>query len=348
MRPRVLVAQPVHDDVRARLAAVADLDLHTGPDPLPPAVLAARLRDADALMGFMTERVDAPLLAAAPRLRIVAAALKGYDNYDPEACAAAGVWLSIVPDLLTAPTAELAVGLTIGLARHVREGDALVRMGGFAGWRARLYGRGLDGSTVAVIGLGALGRAVVQRLRGFGCRIVGVDRGAGVLPGVEQLALDAALREADFAILALPLSASTRHLIDAPRIAAARPGLLWVNVGRGSVVDEAAMAEHLAHDAQAGYAADVFAFEDWADAGRPRQIPAALRAHTNTLFTPHLGSAVGEVRRAIEHRAANNILAVLAGGVPPDAVNRPAYQARKVAVGTVSRVSPSSSPISDR
>jgi phosphonate dehydrogenase len=347
VRPRILVAQPVHDDVRARLAVVADVDMHPGPDPLPPAVLAERLREADALMGFMTERVDAPLLAAAPRLRIVAAALKGYDNYDAAACAAGGVWLSIVPDLLTAPTAELAVGLAIGLARHVREGDMLVRMGSFEGWRARLYGRGLDGSTVAVVGLGALGAAIVQRLQGFGCRIVGVDRCAEVPPGVQPLPLDAALREADFAILALPLTASTRHLIDAGRIAAARPGMLWVNVGRGSVVDEAAMAEHLAQDPYAGYAADVFAFEDWAEAGRPRQIPAALRARTNTLFTPHLGSAVGEVRRAIEHRAADNILAVLAGAAPPDAVNGP-QSASKAAIGTVTRTSPSSSPTSAR
>lgn len=327
MKPRILVAQPIHAEVLARLAAVADVDVHAGPDPLPRAELAARLAGADALMGFMTERVDAALLAQAPRLRIVAAALKGADNYDAEACAAAGVWLSIVPDLLSAPTAELAIGLAIALGRHLREGDTLVRMGSFAGWRPQLYGQGLDGSTVAVVGLGSLGRAIVQRLAGFGCRVIGVDPVAGALPGVERLPLAQALAQADYVLLALPLAPGTQHLVNATTIALARPGTLWVNVGRGSVVDEVAMADALATGRAGGYAADVFACEDWARSDRPDSVPAALRARSGTCFTPHLGSAVQRVRLAIEHRAADNILAVLAGGEPPDAVPQAASKA---------------------
>lgn len=327
MKPRVLVAQPIHDEVLQRLLAAADVHVHRGPGALSRAELAARLQDADALMGFMTERLDAALLAQAPRLRIVAAALKGADNYDAGACAAAGVWLSIVPDLLSAPTAELAIGLAIALGRHLREGDALVRVGGFDGWRPQLYGRGLDGSTVVVAGLGSLGRAIVQRLRGFDCRVIGVDPAAGPLQGVERLPLDAALPQAGFVLLALPLTPATRHLVGARTLALAPPGTLWVNVGRGSVVDEQAMAEALATRQAGGYAADVFAFEDWADPARPETIAAALRSRTHTVFTPHLGSAVQRVRLAIEHRAADNILAVLAGGVPPDAVRQAASKA---------------------
>lgn len=322
-RPRVVVAQPVHGDVLERLAAVAEVDVNPGPEAWSSVALARRLEQADALIGFMTERVDAALLAQAPRLRVVAGALKGADNYDAAACSAAGVWLTVVPDLLTAPTAELALGLAIGLARHVRQGDALVRVGAFDGWRAQLYGRGLDGSTAAVLGLGALGQAIAARLLPFGCRVLGVDPAVPSLPGVAVLPLAAALPQADFVFVALPLTAATRHLLGAEALAAAPRGTLWVNVGRGSVVDEAAMAAALESGQAGGYAADVFAFEDRADPQRPAGVTAALRARTNTLFTPHLGSAVAGVRRAIEHRAVDNVLAVLQGHAPADAVNRP-------------------------
>jgi phosphonate dehydrogenase len=328
IRPRVAVAQPVHADVLARLQAVSEVVMNPGPEPWAAARLADAVANADALVGFMTERIDATLLAAAPRLRIVAAALKGADNFDVAACEAAGVWLTVVPDLLTAPTAELALGLAIGLARHVRQGDALLRLGAFAGWRPQLYGRGLDGSTAAVLGLGALGRAIAQRLRPFGCRVLGVDTRPMVIDGVEPRDLAQALAEADYVFVALPLTPATRHLVDEHCIGRTRPGTLWINVGRGSVVDEAAMAAALASGQAGGYAADVFACEDWADPERPAGVPAALRARTHTLFTPHLGSAVAGVRLAIEHRAVDNVLAVLAGGEPPDAVNRPRRRER--------------------
>jgi len=328
-RPRILVTWPVHADVAARLNALGDVDLHPGPEPLSPTALAQRIAGADALLGFMTDRVDAALLRHAPRLRVVAGALKGCDGYDIAACTAAGVWLTIVPDLLTEPTAELAVGLAIGLGRHLRDGDAQVRCGAFAGWRPTLYGHGLHGRTVAIVGMGRLGRAIAARLRGFGCRLLGVDAAAidgAWHDGITPSTLEDALDQADWVLLALPLSADTRHLIDAPRLARARRGALWVNVGRGSVVDEAAMAAALASGQVGGYAADVFAFEDLALDNRPAHIAPALRTHPATLFTPHLGSAVAEVRRAIEHRAVDNLAAALAGAEPPDAVNRPSLR----------------------
>lgn len=319
-RPHILITQPVHGDVLQRLQAVATVDMHRGPEPLGQAELALRLQGAHAMMGFMTERVDAALLRHAPQLRVVAAALKGYDNYDAAACRQAGVVLTIVPDLLTVPTAELAIGLAIALGRHVRDGDQAVRSGRFNGWRPILYGQGLAGATVAVVGLGAVGRAIAQRLRGFDCTLLGVDSQAEPPEGVQHLPLADALAAADWVLLALPLSPATHSLINDQAIAHARRGALWVNVGRGSVVDEEAMARHLATGQAGGYAADVFAFEDWAWPERPPAVPIALRAQPRTLFTPHLGSAVGQVRRAIEHRAADNIIAVLGGQPPLDAV----------------------------
>jgi phosphonate dehydrogenase len=294
-------------------------------EPWSPQELRARVADAEAMMGFMTDCVDADLLERAPRLRIIACALKGFDNYDIAACTEAGAWVSIVPDLLTEPTAELALGLAIALARNVLPGDALVRSGQFKGWRPSLYGTGLAGATIAVVGLGQVGRAIIQRLAGFGCaRVVGVDP-TQRLPEADTRPLDEALAQADFVFLAAPLTETSLHLINADTLKSCQRGSLMINVGRGSVVDEEAIADALESGLLGGYAADVFACEDWGLKNRPARIPERLRNSANTLLTPHLGSAVHAVRLAIEHRAADNLIAVLQGGEPADAINRPAH-----------------------
>lgn len=324
--PKILITNPIHADVRARLEAVGAVDMNQDTEPWTPAQLAARLQEADAMMGFMTDRVDSELLQRAPRLQVVACALKGFDSYDVAACTRAGVWMSIVPDLLTEPTAELAIGLAISLARNVQQGDALVRGGRFHGWRARLFGTGLAGAVVAVVGLGCVGQAIVARLTGFACaRIGGVDPQVR-LPNVAPLDLDQALTLADFVFVAAPLTPASRHLLNAAALAHCKPGQFIINVGRGSVVDEDAIADALGAGRLGGYASDVFAFEDWALPDRPTAVAERLLAHPHTLFTPHLGSAVHEVRNAIEHRAADNIIAVLAGQAPPDAINRPVHR----------------------
>lgn len=309
---RIVVTQPIHAEALARLKAVGDVVMNPGPEPWSDAELAAHLRDAEGWMAFMTDRIDAQVLAQAPRLRHVACALKGYDNFDLAACAQAGVRLSFVPDLLTEPTAELAVGLAIAVARQMREGDRRVRSG-FAGWRPALYGTGLHGSIVAVVGLGAVGRAIVDRLQGFGCaEILGVDP-VQTDERVRKVDLAEALRQAQYVLLAVPLTATTRHLLDASTLAGVRPGQLLVNVGRGSVVDEAAVLAALEDGRLGAYAADVFEMEDWHLPDRPTRISPALLSHPHTLFTPHLGSAVRQVREAIELRAAHNLVSALAG-----------------------------------
>jgi phosphonate dehydrogenase len=319
-RPVILATARIFDATRAALEAHGEVVANAAEAPWPEPERRAHAARATAMMAFMPDLVDAGFLAAAPGLRVVACALKGADNIDVAACRARGVAVSLVPDLLTAPTAELAVGLAIGLGRHILAGDAAVRGGGFAGWRPVLYGQGLDGARVAVLGLGALGAAICARLMPFGCRVMGVDPARAAPDGVEALPLDAALRRADLVIAALPLNAGTRHLLDAARLAALPPQALLVNVGRGSTVREADIADALAAGRLGGYAADVFELEDWALAARPRAIDPRLLAHPRTLFTPHLGSAVEHVRRAIELRAAANIVDALEGRAPRDAV----------------------------
>jgi phosphonate dehydrogenase len=316
---RILVTARIFPATRAALEALGAVVANEAVEPWSADELRARAQGCTAMLAFMTDRVDAALLDAAPSLRIIACALKGYDNIDVAACRARGVAVSIVPDLLTAPTAELAIGLLIGLGRHIAAGDALVRGGGFAGWRPVLYGQGLDGARVAILGLGALGAAIAARLAPFGCRLVGVDP-ARDAPGVLRMPIAPALEEADAVIAALPLTPATRHLLDAGHLALLPPHALVVNIGRGSTVREAAVLAALQAGRLGGYAADVFESEDWALDDRPREIDPALLAHPRTLFTPHLGSAVTRVRRAIEARAVANIADHLAGRPARDAL----------------------------
>jgi phosphonate dehydrogenase len=320
-RPRILVTNLAFPETLERLSALGTVDANPNDTAWPQDEILRRAHDADAIMAFMPDCIDADFVRQCWRLRIVACALKGFDNFDIEACTRAGIWVSIVPDLLTEPTAELAIGLTIGLGRMIRDGDAVVRAGGFEGWRPILYGTGLHGATVAIIGMGRLGAAIAQRLSGFGCRLLGVDPHAAMPAGVTGSGLDAALADSDVVILAAPLTAATRHLIGRDAIAGMKRGAQLINIGRGSVADENAVLAALMDGTLGGYAADVFELEDWALPDRPRAIDPRLRTHPRTLFTPHLGSAVARVRREIELRAAENIADALAGRRPRDAIN---------------------------
>ena len=321
--PRILVTNWAHTETLAQLSAIGLVDANPSRTVWSRAELQRRAADVDAILAFMPDCIDRPFLEHCRRLSIVACALKGCDNFDIEACTESGIWVTIVPDLLTEPTAELAVGLAVSLGRMIRQGDEIVRSGAFDGWRPILYGTGLDGAIVAVVGMGQVGRAIVKRLGGFGCRILGVDPNAELPSGVIRSELNPSLQESDFIILAAPLTAATRHLIGKDAITRMRPGALLINVGRGSVVDELAVAAALESGALGGYAADVFEMEDWALPDRPGLLDPRLRAHPRTLFTPHLGSAVESVRRAIELRAVDNIADALAGRRPRDAMNDP-------------------------
>lgn len=270
---------------------------------------------AEAIIAFMPDRIDAGLLARCPHLRLVAGALKGADNIDRAACAAHGVRVTVVEDLLSAPTAELALALTLGLLRQVRAGDARVRQG-HDGWRPALYGSSLVGGTVGILGMGSVGRALARLLAGFDARIVYHDpqrlsageESALRLQWCAESELPAAAGQA--LILICPLDPRAIGWLSAARLRRLRRDTVVVNVGRGSVVDEAAVLTALSSGRLAGYAADVFAFEDLSRPDRPRAVDPHLLAHPRTLFTPHLGSAVLGVRQAIEQQA---VAAVRAG-----------------------------------
>lgn len=328
MKPKVVLTHWVHQEVIDLLSPHCQVVANETRDTLMDSEVLARAVDAEGVMVFMPDSIDEAFLDACPRLKVVGAALKGYDNFDVEACAQRGVWFSIVPDLLTVPTAELGLALLLGITRRLLEGDAWVRMGNFSGWRPRLYGKGLSGSTVGIIGMGAVGMALAKRLAGFQVNLLYHDiHRLGPTQEAElrlkHASLPEVLSRSDFLFPLVPLNQHTKHLINDQALSAMRPGSFLINVCRGSVVDEEAVVRALEAGRLAGYAADVFEMEDWVRPDRPRWVPPKLREHPHTLFTPHLGSAVDRVRRDIALEAGLNILQALRGERPRGAINQP-------------------------
>lgn len=335
MKPKVVLTHHVHPEVIELLTQHCQVIANDTYQSLERDEILRRAQNAQAIMTFMPDSVDESFLAACPQLRVIGCALKGYDNYDVDACTRRGVWITNVPDLLTVPTAELTIGLLIGLARNVLAGDRFVRGGQFNGWRPALYGSSLAGRTLGIIGMGAVGQAIAQRLVGYEMRVWYADPVALSVEKerqwhVERKELAALLAESDFVVPMVPYNEETLHLIDENALAQMKAGAYLINTCRGSVVDEQAVARSLASGRLAGYAADVFEMEEWARPDRPSHIPSSLLQNVeHTLFTPHIGSAVDAVRLQIEMEAARNILQALHGEIPHGAINRP--QARMTA-----------------
>lgn len=328
MQPKVVLTHWVHPEVVEFLGQYCEVIPNLTYETLPRGEIIRRSEDAQALMVFMPDSIDDDFLKACPDLRIVAAALKGYDNFDVDACMQRGVWFTVVPDLLTIPTAELTIGLLIGLSRKMPQGDRYVRSGAFKGWLPKFYGMGLKGSTIGIIGMGSVGQAVALRLSGFGARVIYND----IAPIAKEredalqaiyVSLEDLLKTSDCVVPLLPLKPATMYLINDKAMALMKPGSLLINACRGSVVDENAVVDALASGCLAGYAADVFEMEDWARADRARKIPQPLLDNVEqTFFTPHIGSAVDSVRREIAMEAAWNIIQALNSEKPTGAVNQ--------------------------
>jgi len=325
---KIVVSHRVFPETLAALAEIGNVRAPNPGQQFAKPQLGKLAKDADAFLAFMPDVVDDAWLSRAPRLRVIAAALKGHDNFDLAACTRRGVWVSNVPDLLTAPTSELTIGLMISLARKIREGDSRIRKNRHSKWQPDLYGKGIYGSTVGLIGTGMIGRAIAERLQGFGATLLYFDQKPLQKDLETRLkltfcALPELLPQCDFLIAALPLTEGTYHLLNDDALATCKPGALLINPARGSVVDEAAVVRALESGRLGGYAADVFECEDLSLPKRPKGIPSRLLKNPATLFTPHLGSAVESVRRAIELRAVANIADWACGRPPRDAVNHP-------------------------
>lgn len=272
------------------------------------------LPEAEALLCLLTDRVDAALLDAAPRLRVVANAVVGYEHVDLEACAAREIVVTNTPGVLTEATADLAFALVLSVMRGLPRAERRLRAGGFRGWGfGDFLGTDLGGRTLGIFGFGRIGQAVARRAVPFGMRVIRHSRsplpdGVAQELGVEPVSFETLLERSDVLSLHAPLTPATRHVIDARALARMKPGAYLVNTARGPLVDEAALAEALREGRLAGAGLDVYE--------REPEVHPALLAAPNAVLLPHIGSATRETRARMAMLAARNAHAVLTGGPP--------------------------------
>jgi len=313
-RPRVFATRALPGPALDRLGREVDLEVWPGPGAPPRAALRERAREADGLLCLLTDRVDAALLDAAPRLRVVSSCSAGLDHVDLASATARGIPVGHTPGVLAETTADLAMALLLAAARRVAEADRFVRAGAWTPERSwepdLLLGRDLNGATVGVIGLGEIGRAVARRLGGFGCRILGWTRSGRPVPGVEPISLAGLLAGSDFVTVHVARAPETERLLDAEALSAMKPGAILVNTSRGGIVDETALAERLRSGGLAAAGLDVFATE-------PVPPDSPLLALENVVLAPHIGSASIRTRSRMAELAVENLRAGLAGRALP-------------------------------
>ncbi|HEV8675444.1 MAG TPA: D-glycerate dehydrogenase [Methylomirabilota bacterium] len=321
---RIFVTWPMEREARAILERVGSVETSPSEGELPAEALARAVERADALIPTGAHRVPPSVIAAAPGLRVIAVAAVGYNLVDVAAATARGILVTNTPGVLTETTADLAWALMLAVARRVVEADRFVRAGRWTGvtW-SLLLGDDVQRSTLGIVGLGRIGKAVARRATGFGMRVVyhsrHPDPDAEGLGAVFRSKTDL-LQEADFVILTVPLTPETRGLIGKTELALMKPSAYLINVARGPIVDEAALAAALRARQIAGAGLDVFEDE-------PRIHPDLL-ALDQVVLTPHIGSASRATRLAMATRAAENCVVALEGRRPPDLVNPDAWRGR--------------------
>src|SRR6185436_829462 len=321
----IFVTWPMEADVRAILERVGTVRTSHTEHELAVPDLARQVADVEAIIPMGAHPIPEQVIAAAPRLRIVAVAAVGYNIVDVAAATRRGVLVTNTPGVLTDTTADMAWALMLGVARRVPESDRFVRAGKWTGvYWSQLMGADVHGTTLGVIGLGRIGQAIARRAQGFGMRVLyhkrTPDPEAARSVGAEYRSKTDLLRESDFVVLSIPLTSETRHLLGAAELALMKPTAFLVNVARGPVVDEAALVEALRTKRIAGAGLDVFEEE-------PKLHPGLLGLE-NLALTPHIGSASGATRRRMATRAAENCVAALEGHRPPDLVNPDAWRAK--------------------
>ncbi len=318
-QPIVFVTRRIPGAGLALLRASCQVDLWDSNLPPPPEALLAHAREADGLLCLLTDRVDAALMDACPRLRVIGNLAVGYDNIAIPAATARGIPVGNTPDVLTETTADLAFALLLAAARRLPEAAAFVRADRWQTWDPLLLlGREVHGATLGLVGLGAIGAATARRALGFGMRVIySAPRPKPDLErelGITHVDFATLLGESDFISLHAPLNDSTRGLFDREALHAMRPTAYLINTARGPLIQTGALIEALAQGWIAGAALDVTDPE-------PLRADHPLLALPNCLVVPHIGSATAQTRAAMSELAARNILAGLRGDPLPHPVN---------------------------
>ena len=323
MKPPIYITRRLPEPALQSLLEVCEVEIWDQDVPPPYEMIMDRVRDKEALLCLLTDRIDAALMDAAPGLKAISQCAVGYDNVDVGAATARGIPVGNTPGVLTDATADFAFTLLMAAARRIGEAIDYVRDGRWNTWGLTLLlGQSVYGATLGIVGLGRIGQALARRAGGFDMKILYYDAvrqpEAEAELGVEYRALEDLLRESDFVSLHVGLTEETRGLMDARTFALMKPTAILVNTSRGPVVDPEALYKAL-KDGQIGYAA--------LDVTDPEPLPAdhKLLELPNLIVAPHIASATVRSRNLMASRAVQNLIAGLRGEQLPYCVNPEVY-----------------------
>ena len=319
-KPRILVTRATFDDVIARLQQHFEVEHNQADEDWSAQQIAERLRDKDGAFTTGGDRVDEAALAGAPRLRICANMAVGFNNFDLKAMTARGVLGTNAPDVLTETTADFGFALLMAIARRVTESEHYLRAGKWQRWAYDMFsGSDVHGATLGILGMGRIGQGIAKRgAHGFGMKVIYHNR-SRLSPELEAqckaryVSKDELLAQADHLVLVLPYTPESHHAIGAAELAKMKPTANLVNLARGGIVDDAALARALRERTIAGAALDVFE-------GEPKVHPDLLTV-PNVVLTPHIASATVPTRRAMADLTADNLIGFLVHGKPLTPLN---------------------------
>jgi gluconate 2-dehydrogenase len=310
MKPRILIARAVFPEIVAKLAQHFDVETNPNDEVWHPAQLIDKLQGKVGAFTTGSERIDAALLAACPDLKICANMAVGYNNFDLAAMTAAGVLATTTPDVLTESTADFGFALLMATARRMAEAEHYLRAGLWTKWSYDMFaGADIHGSTLGILGMGRIGQGIARRgAHGFGMQVIYHNRSQ--LDAVTEadckarfVSKDELLKTADHLVLVLPYSAQSHHAMGAAELAQMKPSATLINIARGGIVDDVALAAALRNNTIAAAGLDVFE-------GEPRVHPDLLTV-PNVVLTPHIASATRPTRLAMAHLAADNLIGFL-------------------------------------
>ena len=328
--PKVFITRAIPENGIELLREHFQVEVWEDEHEIPKEVLLEKVREVDALVTMLSERIDKEIFDAAPKLRIVANYAVGYDNIDVEEATRRGIYVTNTPDVLTDATADFAWTLLLATARRLIEADNFTRSGewkrkGIAWHPLMFLGYDVYGKTIGIVGFGRIGQAVAKRARGFGMRILYNSRTRKPEVekelGAEFKPLDELLKESDFVVLAVPLTKETYHMINEDRLKLMKSTAILVNIARGKVVDTEALVKALKEGWIAGAGLDVYEEEPYYN--------EELFSLDNVVLAPHIGSATFGAREGMAELVARNLIAFKKGEVPPTLVNKEVVKVRK-------------------
>jgi glyoxylate reductase len=313
-KARILLTRSLPEAIQKKIARRFNLISNKQNRPLSRNELIRKVKGCNGLVSMLSDTIDAKVMDASPRLKIIANYAVGYNNIDLAAARLRGIVVTHTPGVLTETTADLTFALLLAVSRRIVEADRHVRSRRWTGWAPTLFlGADIFGKTIGIIGLGRIGKAVARRAGGFSMRVLYNNRKR--LNPLEEnelkathVDLDTLLRESDFLSLHLPLTPESRHLISKRSISKMKQSAFLINTARGQLVDEAALLQALKSGRLAGAGLDVFEEE-------PKLNPAFFKL-PNVVLLPHIGSGTAETRTRMGEMVLQDLLSVLSGNRP--------------------------------